>query len=268
EDSRRIRDRLRLPPAGSDAADPAGPPLAPIRSRRARTHHLRPAGARHRVPRRVRQSLHPDHSAGGPHHDRQWLRGARPGRAGPRRAAGGAARHRGSPGPRARVSARQPLLRHRPAPRTGLVVVRRQPSGLGQGASGLRLRPRTDRVRLSPCEFDPHRVGRPSRGPRRVSRLRASRDHVLPLPEHPGPLLHGLSGRHRRAARPRADGFFRLVRGVSFGAVVHLRRPAQPSAHRAHPHGAGPGRHRRGDLDQFRPFDACGLQGRHARGRM
>ena len=33
-----------------------------------------------------------------------------------------------------------------------------------------------------------------------------------------------------------ADGFFRLVRGVSGRRVVCLRRPPQSSAHRAHPH--------------------------------
>ena len=37
---------------------------------------------------------------------------------------------------------------------------------------------------------------------RRLPRLRASRHHALPLHEHPGPLLHRLSRRHRRAARP------------------------------------------------------------------
>ena len=40
-----------------------------------------------------------------------------------------------------------------------------------------------------------------------------------------GALLHRLSRRHRRAAGPGADGFFRLVRGLSQRAMVHVRRP-------------------------------------------
>ena len=42
---------------------------------------------------------------------------------------------------------------------------------------------------------------------------------LLPLHEHPGALLHRLSRRHRRAADRRADGFRRLVRGLSSAAA-------------------------------------------------
>ena len=50
---------------------------------------------------------------------------------------------------------------------------------------------------------------------RRLPRLRPSGDHAVPLHEHSGALLHRLSGRYRRAARSGADGFQRLVRGLS-----------------------------------------------------
>ena len=53
---------------------------------------------------------------------------------------------------------------------------------------------------------------------RRLPRLCAPGDHLLPLHEHPGALLHRLSRRHRRARRSRADGFLRLVRGLSRAA--------------------------------------------------
>ena len=39
----------------------------------------------------------------------------------------------------------------------------------------------------------------------------------------------GYHGRHRHSARSRADGFFRLVRGISLRPVVHLRRAPQSS---------------------------------------
>src|SRR5215813_8872571 len=57
-------------------------------------------------------------------------------------------------------------------------------------------------------------------------------DHAVPLHEHPGALLHRLSRRHRRCPRARADGFQRLVRGLSRRSLVHVRCPAQRSPHR------------------------------------
>src|SRR4029077_14443466 len=59
------------------------------------------------------------------------------------------------------------------------------------------------------------------RAARRVPRLRASRRHVLPLPEHPGALLHRLSRRHRGAAGSGADRFQRLARGLRRRALAH-----------------------------------------------
>ena len=53
--------------------------------------------------------------------------------------------------------------------------------------------------------------------------------HALSLHEHSGPLLHGLSGRYRRAERPCADGFQRLVRGFSRREMVHASMPGTTS---------------------------------------
>ena len=91
-----------------------------------------------------------------------------------------------------------------------------------------------------------HRHGHVRRAPRRVPRLRAPGRHAVPLHEHSGALLHRLSRRHRRAARARADGFQRLVRGLSRRPLVHLRRPPQRAAHRPDRDGARPRRRRRG----------------------
>ena len=57
--------------------------------------------------------------------------------------------------------------------------------------------------------------------------FRPSGADLVPLHGHSGALLHRLSGRHRHSARARADGFFRLVRGLSVRPVVHLRRAPQ-----------------------------------------
>jgi hypothetical protein len=46
----------------------------------------------------------------------------------------------------------------------------------------------------------------------------------------------------------------RLVRGLSGRPVVYFRRPSQHAENRADPDGHGPRRHRRGDLDEFRPI--------------
>src|SRR5271169_5221105 len=63
-------------------------------------------------------------------------------------------------------------------------------------------------------------------GKGRLSRLRPPRHHLLPLHEHTGALLHGLPRRHRHSAALWADGFCRVVRGLPWRAVVHIR-PAQ-----------------------------------------
>jgi len=51
----------------------------------------------------------------------------------------------------------------------------------------------------------------------------------------------------------RADGFLRLVRGLSVGPVVHIRCPPQQAADRPHPDGHRPRRRRCGTDDEFWP---------------
>ena len=76
-------------------------------------------------------------------------------------------------------------------------------------------------------------------------------DHVLPLPQHSGPILHRLFGRHRRAGGAVSDGLQRLVRGVSRRTMVCVR-PAQPHpADRPGVDGPRPRRRRRGDHDHL-----------------
>jgi hypothetical protein len=99
------------------------------------------------------------------------------------------------------------------------------------------------------------------RTPRRLPRLRPPCDHAVPLHEYSGALLHRLPRRHWRTARSRADGFFRLVRGLSWRPLVHLRRAAQQAAYRPHSHGARARRHRCCDLDLVRSLHAGRFQG-------
>ena len=86
----------------------------------------------------------------------------------------------------------------------------------------------------------------------RLPRLRPPGDHVLPLPEHPGALLHRLPRRHRHAAAVRHDGLRRLVRGLPRRPLVHLRCAQQHAAHRPRADGPRPRRLRRGAVDHLR----------------
>jgi putative proteasome-type protease len=72
-----------------------------------------------------------------------------------------------------------------------------------------------------------------SRQNRRMSRLCAPRDRLLPMHEYSCALLHRLPGRHRHAAAARHTGLRRLVRGVSRRPLVHLRCAQQRSAYRS-----------------------------------
>jgi transglutaminase-like putative cysteine protease len=54
----------------------------------------------------------------------------------------------------------------------------------------------------------------------------------------PARYCNRLSGRHRRRPRSRADGFQRLVRGLSRRALVHIRCAIQQASHRPHRHSA------------------------------
>ena len=112
---------------------------------------------------------------------------------------------RAAPGRDAGVSARQPLLRDRPAVRHRLATFRRRPDRLGPGPGHLRFRapPHPSATDARPT----HRLRGLPGSRRRVSRLRPSRGHVLPLPEYSGALLHRLSRRHWRAAAVRPMDF-------------------------------------------------------------
>ena len=86
------------------------------------------------------------------------------------------------------------------------------------------------KVTFSYAAGAPHAHGarRLHRAGRRLPRLPAPGDHLLPRPEHPGALHRRLSRRHRRAAAALADGFQRLVRGLPGRPLVDVRRPPQP----------------------------------------
>ena len=60
------------------------------------------------------------------------------------------------------------------------------------------------------------------RSHRRLPGLCSPRRRLLSLHEHPGAILHRLSGRYRRAGLGRADGFRSLVRGLPRRRVAHF----------------------------------------------
>ena len=148
----------------------------------------------------LRQPLHPRRRPGRPRAlvERHAGRGLRPTRPRPpgRRAAprrGPAARH-------APLPAGQPLLRGGSSFARSPGTCSANSPGLGPGPGRLRLGPRQRplRLRVRP----PHQDGlrRLHRAGRGLPRLHAPGHHLLPLPEHPGPLRHRLPRRHRRPA--------------------------------------------------------------------
>ena len=163
-----------------------------------------PPAAHHALSRRVRQLVQPDRGPAG--RDALASEAVVDDPAGPTRSSlgAGSTRSQDLPEDSAGVPARQPLLRDRPAVRRRLAPVRQDAAWLGAGAGDLRLRPPPHRLRLRARPRDQDRAGGLQRAARRVPRLRPSRDRLLPLPEHPGALLHRLSRRHRRAAAVRA----------------------------------------------------------------
>ena len=114
---------------------------------------------------------------------------------------------------------------------------------------------------------DPDRGRGPGGRRRRLPRLHPSRGGALPLPQHPGALLQRLSRRHRRSARSLADGFQRVVRGVSRRPLVYLRSQAQSPADRTDLDRARPGRGRHSDDHHLRLACADAVHGRHRGGR-
>ena len=112
---------------------------------------------------------------------------------------------------------------------------------------------------------DQDRLGGLHGAPGRLPRFRPSRGRLVPLHEYPGALLHRLSRRYRHRGRRRADGFQRLVRGLSRRPLAYLRRPPQQAPHRADPDGARPGCLRRGHFDDVRSLHPQQLPRHHRR---
>ena len=102
------------------------------------------------------------------------------------------------------------------------------PPGLAPGAGHLRLRPRPHPLRLRALAPDPHRRRTLRGAAGRLPRLRPSGDRLLPLPQHPGALLHGLHQRHRPSAAHAPATSRPGSRSIS-AAVAHLRSPQQRS---------------------------------------
>ena len=105
------------------------------------------------------------------------------------------------------VPAGQPVLQDRPPVQRRLAPLWAHTAGLGAGAGDLRLRPQPYHLRLRALAGHADRGRSLCRAPRGLPRLHPSRGHVLPVPEHPGALLHRLRDRHRPSAALWSDGF-------------------------------------------------------------
>jgi hypothetical protein len=111
-------------------------------------------------------------------------------------------------------------------------LVRENPARLEPGPSHLRLRSPAHCLRLRTRARLQDSLGSLLRSHRRLPGLYSPRRRLLPLHEHPGAILHRLSGRYRRPGLGRADGFRSLVRSLSRRRVVHFRCAQECSAHR------------------------------------
>ena len=81
----------------------------------------------------------------------------------------------------------------------GMVAFWRHPGRLAASASDLQLRSPAHRVRLPSREGRQDGLGRPRGRSRCLPGLRPSCRGAVPLHEHPGAVLHGVSRRHRRS---------------------------------------------------------------------
>src|SRR5271169_3263870 len=252
-DRSRLRHHFSVPGADADAAAAQHPSHARRRPALARRHLFRPILRHARLSRSFRQSRHARRGSRRPRYFSQSLPHSRfrPARRNPPRCRAVADR------PASRRSAAvpgfEPLLRQRQSRRFRVVEVPHDNGRLAPRAGDLRLRPWADPLQLPRGAPHPHRQRRDARRCGRLPRFRPSRRRALSLHEHPGPLLHGVSRRHRRPDRSQSDGFQRMVRGVSRRALVHNGRAPQPSAYRPDRHVPRPRRRRRRDLDRFRP---------------
>ena len=110
---------------------------------------------------------------------------------------------------------------------TGLAAFRSDAARVGARPGDLRLRPRPRDLRIRTRPRNPHRRGDLRRTRRRLPRLHPPRHRLLPLHEHPGPLLHRLPQRHRRAAAAPAWRLRRLDGGLPWRPVARIRSAQQ-----------------------------------------
>src|ERR1700680_989345 len=96
-----------------------------------------------------------------------------------------------------------------------------------------------------------------------LSRFPPPCGRVPARPQRPDSLLLRLPSRHRRAARPRADGFRRLAGGIRGGSLVHVRPSQQCATDGSCCHRARARRARRRHAHHLR----AGAAHRHARRR-
>ena len=82
---------------------------------------------------------------------------------------------------------------------------------------------------------------------------------VLPLPEHPGALLHRLHYRHRPSSAVRADGFCGVDRSLSRRPLARLRPAQQRPPDRAYPYRPRPRRRRCASDPHLRSGHLVGL---------
>ena len=226
----RLRDRLRLPAADADAAHAAA---STRRGRRTSSAPERiafdPPIAGDRVPRRLRQRLHPHRRAAGPAHDLDRFRRPRP-------------RHARSSSCRRPSSTRVEDLpddvlvfllgsRYCDTDRLsehGLVAVRRHRRRAGRGCRRSATTSTTaSRFGYQHAELDPHRLGRPSTSGRGVCRdfahLAITFCRCMNIPAR---YCTGYLGDIGVPPVPDADGLQRLVRGLPRRPLVHASTPA------------------------------------------
>ena len=220
EASRRIRDALRFPAADADDHG-AGHAFHPrIRCHRAGFPHHRPRGAESRpiaTSSAIGAAASSRRPAAAPgrrrHRSRQRTAGSGV------RAGAFSTRSRICPPRRWSICSAAAIARPigcRISP--GNCSSRRRPAGRGSRRSAIssisHIAFGYEHARATKTAWEAYR-----RRQGRVPRLRPSGHRVLPLHEHSGALLHGLSQRHRHAAAWAAGGFRRLVRGLSSAAA-------------------------------------------------
>ena len=146
-------------------------------------------------------------------------------------------------------------------------TVRNDPAKLAASSGGQPVGARSHQLRLPVGVTNQVGPRRTLRGSRRLSRLRPSRDRVVPGTEHPRPLLHRLPRRHRCPAIKRSDGLRWLDRGLHEWTMANRRSSQLRAPTGTDTYGPGPGRQRRCDHHDVRPQRAPRLPGSSRRSR-